>query len=153
VMDMRGMSKMRLRTLHPGGNIGIELTPISEIMHGRDRLPLVPDDAGMPDVISVMTSGRFGLSGVVDSTGALQGVITDGDLRRNFDTLATSVASDVMTRAPKTLPADMLAVDALLFLNDNKITAAFVIDRLDANQPMRPVGIVHIHDLLRFGLN
>lgn len=153
VMDMRGVSKNRLRTLHPGGSIGLELTPVSELMHGPDRLPLISDVAGMPDVISVMTSGRFGVSGVVNDAGALQGVITDGDLRRHFDTLATATASDVMTRSPKTLPADMLAADALLFLNDNKITAAFVIDRFDAVHPMRPVGIVHIHDLLRFGLN
>jgi arabinose-5-phosphate isomerase len=153
VMDMRGISKSRLRSLHPGGNIGLQLTPITEIMHGRERLPLVAEGAGMPDVISIMTSGRFGLSGVIDGLGNLVGVITDGDLRRHFDSLVTATASEVMTRSPKTLPGDMLAADALMFLNDNKITAAFVIDRFDAAYPMRPVGIVHIHDLLRLGLN
>ena len=153
VMDMRGISKSRLRSLHPGGNIGLQLTPITEIMHGPERLPLVAQSAGMPDVITIMTSGRFGLSGVVDQAGSLVGVITDGDLRRHFDSLPTATAGQVMTRSPKTLPGDMLAADALMFLNDNKITAAFVIDRFDTAHPMRPVGIVHIHDLLRLGLN
>lgn len=153
VMDMRGVSKNRLRSLHPGGNIGLELTPISELMHGPDRLPLVNQRALMPDVISAITSGRFGVSGVVDDSGALVGVITDGDLRRHFDALPTAAAEDVMTRSPKTLPADMLAADALLFLNDNKITAAFVVDNPDSKRPVWPMGIVHLHDLLRYGLN
>lgn len=153
VMDMRGISKSRLLSLHPGGNIGLQLTPIVEIMQGPERLPLVPVGAGMSDVITIMTTGRFGLSGVIDDKSGLVGVITDGDLRRHFDALPTATAGEVMTRSPKTLPGDMLAADALMFLNDNKITAAFVVDRFDTVHPMRPVGIVHIHDLLRFGLN
>lgn len=153
VMDMRGVSTHRLRSLHPGGNIGMQLTPISEIMHGVRRLPLVSASAGMPDAISKITSERFGLTGVVDETGGLVGVITDGDLRRHFDKLLTATASEVMTRSPKTLPADLLAADALMFLNDNKITAAFVVDARNAERVSRPVGIVHIHDLLSFGLS
>jgi arabinose-5-phosphate isomerase len=153
VMDMRGVSMNRLRSLHPGGSIGLQLTPIAEIMHGARRLPLVKAQADMPDVISKMTSGRFGLAGVIDDTGELIGVITDGDLRRHFAALSTANAFDVMTRSPKTIPADMLAADVLMFLNDNQITAAFVVDRLDTAHPGHPVGIVHIHDLLRFGLN
>jgi arabinose-5-phosphate isomerase len=150
VMDMRGVSKSQLHAFHPGGNIGLQLTPISELMHGADALPLVREHARMPEVISVMTAGRFGLAGVVDDAGNLLGVITDGDLRRHFDSIATARAADVMTRSPKSMPMEMLAVDALLFLNDAKITAAFV---LDGVQRARPIGILHIHDLLRFGLN
>ena len=152
VMDMRGVSKTQMRALHPAGTIGLRLTPISELMHGKDELPLITSQTGMPDAISVITSCRFGLVGVIDDKGALSGVITDGDLRRNFDKLQTAVACEVMTRAPKSIPSDMLAGDALLYLNDNKITAAFVVNRLDALHPARPVGIVHIHDLLKHGL-
>jgi arabinose-5-phosphate isomerase len=153
VMDMRGVSTNRLRALHPGGSIGLQLTPIAEIMHGADRLPLVPADAGMADVISKMTSGGFGIAGVVDGQGDLAGIITDGDLRRHIAMLDSASAAEVMTPDPKTIPGDMLAADALLYLNDNQITSAFIVNRLDTARPHRPVGIVHIHDLLRFGLN
>ena len=153
VMDMRGVSKTQMRALHPAGAIGLRLTPIAELMHGREELPLVTARTGMPDVITVITSCRFGLAGVVDERGALVGVITDGDLRRNFDRLQTAVAADVMTRSPKSVPADMLAGDALLYLNDAKITAAFVVNRLDSLHPSKPIGVVHIHDLLQYGLS
>ena len=152
VMDMRGVSKNHLRALHPAGSIGLALAPVSEIMHGAERLPLVSQDAGMPEAISVMTSGCFGLAGVTDAAGALVGIITDGDLRRRFGVLTTAFASEVMTPAPKVIPADMPAGEALVFLNDNKITAAFVVEDPAAG-PQVPLGIIHIHDLLRHGLN
>lgn len=152
VMEMRGVSRAELLAFHPAGNIGLSLAPVSEIMHGSDRLPLINQNAGMPDTISVMTSGCFGLAGVTDEAGALIGVITDGDLRRRFGVLATAFAREVMTPSPKVVSADMPAGEALVFLNDNKITAAFVVD-VPAAGPQVPVGIIHIHDLLRQGLN
>jgi arabinose-5-phosphate isomerase len=121
-------------------------------MHEAERLPLVQRNAGMPEAISVMTSGCFGLAGVVDHTGALVGIITDGDLRRRFGVLTTAFAHEVMTPSPKVIPADMPAGEALVFLNDNKITAAFVVEDPEAG-PQPPLGIIHIHDLLRHGLN
>ena len=153
VMDMRGVSEGRLHSLHPAGAIGLRLTPVRDVMHGRDDLPLVREFAGMPEVISIMTSGRFGLAGVLDNAGDLIGIITDGDLRRHFGAIAVASAADVMTRHPKSLPAEMHAGDALLFLNDAKITAAFVFESKAGANPAKPIGIVHIHDLLRFGLN
>ncbi|HEX4848519.1 MAG TPA: CBS domain-containing protein, partial [Novosphingobium sp.] len=152
VMDMRGVSKNHLRALHPAGAIGLALAPVSEIMHGADRLPLVSRDAGMPEAISVMTSGCFGLAGVTDADGTLVGIITDGDLRRKLGVLSTAFAGEVMTPAPKVIPAEMPAGEALVFLNDNKITAAFVVEDPAAG-PQAPLGIIHIHDLLRHGLN
>ena len=152
VMDLRGVTVNRLRSLHPGGSIGLRLTPIAELMHDATHLPLIAADAGMPDAISVITSKRFGLAGVVDDAGELIGVISDGDLRRHFDRLQTATAAEVMTRQPRSVPSDMIAADALLLLNDAKITAAFVVNRLDAAHPARPVGIIHIHDLLNYGL-
>jgi arabinose-5-phosphate isomerase len=152
VMDIRGVSREDLRVLHPAGVIGLALTPVSELMHEAERLPLVQRNAGMPEAISVMTSGCFGLAGVVDHTGALVGIITDGDLRRRFGVLTTAFAHEVMTPSPKVIPADMPAGEALVFLNDNKITAAFVVEDPEAG-PQTPLGIIHIHDLLRHGLN
>jgi arabinose-5-phosphate isomerase len=77
-------------------------------------------------------------------------MITDGDIRRHFASLSSSVAYDVMTRDPKTLPGSMLADDALAFLTGAKITSAFILDGVGEG---RPVGIVSMHDLLRYGLN
>ena len=153
VMDVRGISEGRLHSLHPAGAIGLRLTPVCDVMHGRDELPLVREFAGMPEVISIMTSGRFGLAGVLDNAGGLIGIITDGDLRRHFCEISVASAADVMTRQPKSLPAGMHAGDALLFLNDAKITAAFVFDNQAGANVAKPIGIVHIHDLLHFGLN
>jgi arabinose-5-phosphate isomerase len=152
VMDMRGVSKNQLRTLHPAGSIGLALAPVSEIMHGADRLPLVSRNAGMPEAISVMTLGCFGLAGVIDEAGHLIGIITDGDLRRRFGVLTTAFAHEVMTPLPKVIPAEMPTGEALVFLNDNKITAAFVVEDPDT-APYKPQGIIHIHDLLRHGLD
>lgn len=150
VMDLRRVSRNYLRDIHPGGAIGLRLAPVSEIMHGPERLPLVSLDADMADAISVMTSGRFGVAGVVNHAGQLVGMITDGDVRRHFSSLSSSVASDVMTCDPKSLPGTMIASEALSFLTDSKITSAFVLDGLGEG---RPIGIISIHDLLSYGLN
>lgn len=152
IMDMRGVSKNWLRAVHPAGSIGLALSPLAEIMHGKDRLPLVRGSASMPEVISVMTRGCFGLAGVVNDTNALIGIITDGDLRRRFGVLTTAFAHEVMTPSPKVLPAEMPAGEALMFMNDNQITAAFVVEDTSITAP-HPLGIIHIHDLLRIGLN
>ena len=151
VMDMRGISKSRLHMLHPGGHIGLALTPVGEIMHGPEKLPLVRTGAAMPETLSVMTSGCFGLAGVTDDEGLLLGVVTDGDLRRRFSMLATATAGELMTPDPKLIPIETAAKDALAFLNANQITAAFVFSGA-ADGPVRPLGIIHIHDLLRFEL-
>ena len=151
VMDLRGVSREDLAVLHPGGVIGLSLAPVTDIMQGRDRLPLVFRDSAMPQAISTMTSGCFGLLGVVDENGRLIGLITDGDLRRHFDVLTTACAAEVMTLSPKVIPTTMPAGDALKFLNEHKITAAFVVED-PTSGPQPPVGIIHIHDLLRHGL-
>ncbi|WP_226018788.1 SIS domain-containing protein [Novosphingobium sp. FKTRR1] len=152
VMDLRGVSRQRLQALHPAGSIGLALTPLAEVMHAAERLPLVPIDADMCEAVAVMTRGCFGLVGVTDPGGGLVGVITDGDLRRHFAVLQSARAGEVMTRMPKVLPADMTAGEALMFLNDNQITAAFVMVEPNDGAAGRPAGIIHIHDLLRFGL-
>lgn len=151
VMDLRGLSRKDLAVLHPGGVIGMSLAPVNELMQSGERMPLVARNAAMPQAISVMTSGCVGVVGVIDAAGHLVGLITDGDLRRHFAVLTTATAAEVMTPSPKVLPATMLAADALAFLNEHKITAAFVVQDPEVG-PQAPLGIIHVHDLLRHGL-
>jgi arabinose-5-phosphate isomerase len=150
LMDLRGISRASLKELHPGGTIGLRLMTVGEMMHGGDRMPLVDSDTPMRDVIMTMTSMGFGVAGVRDDRGRLAGIITDGDLRRHIGDLLDQIASAVMTPNPKTVPADMLAEDALMFLNDAQITTVFV---MDDHESGKPVGIVHMHDFVRFGLS
>lgn len=152
LMEIRGFSRDGLKALHPGGSLGLRLTPVADIMHGPDRMPLVAPEARMREVIPTMTSSGFGIAGVVDAASRLIGVITDGDIRRHFDQLPTATAEDVMTCSPKTVLSTVLAEEALHFLNENEITCAFVIT---PNAPVNthvPVGIIHVHDFLRLGL-
>lgn len=148
VMRARGVSRDRLQALHPGGTIGLRLTPVSAVMHVGRQMPLVAPDAPMRDVIVTMTAMSFGVAGVVDAAGHLIGVITDGDLRRHIDALMASTAGDVMTRGPVTIALDAMAEDAVALMNDNRITSLFVVDPVQARLP---VGLVHIHDFLRAG--
>jgi arabinose-5-phosphate isomerase len=153
LMDMRGFSAEGMKVLHPGGTVGLRLTPVRDIMHGGDSLPLVDQHASMRQVIATMNSTGFGIAGVIDRAGRLIGVITDGDVRRHYEELATATAQAVMTSNPKTVDTEMLAEKALQYINENKITCAFV---MEPNAPVNtnvPVGIVQVHDFLRIGLN
>jgi len=153
LMDMRGFSREGMKALHPGGLLGLRLMPVAEIMHGAGRMPLVGENAPMREVIVTMTSMGFGIAGVVDKAGRLIGVITDGDVRRHFDELTMATAEEVMTPDPKTVSSDAVAEEALHFLNENKITCAFVMKRDAPVNANVPIGIVHIHDFVRVGLN
>lgn len=144
VMRLRGITRHDLALLHPGGDIGRRLMPVEQLIPRGALLPLVRPDTRMRDVILEMTSIGKGAAGVVDEQGNLIGMITDGDLRRGFDRIAYTTARDIMTCAPITIPAGTTMEDAYLMLNDAKITVAFV---MDARQPGKPIGLLHIHDL------
>lgn len=144
-MRVRGLTRERLQLLHPGGAIGDRLQPVEMIMHTGDKLPLVADNAPMLEVVLEMTRKSFGIAGVVRD-GALIGVITDGDLRRHSEQLFDLVASDVLTPQPKLVPEGTMCDDALAVLQEHRITALFVTAH---DAPMRPVGLVHIHDFAR----
>lgn len=152
VMDMRGFGQDGMQLLHPGGSIGLRLTPISQLMHSKARLPLVSPETPMREVVSVMTCKGFGVAGVVDVDGYLIGIITDGDLRRHFEGLQASRAFDVMSADPRTLSDDMLAERAAKFLNEEMITCAFVVSAVSDPNRKTPIGIIHLHDFLRLGL-
>lgn len=149
VMQAHGITRSQLELLHPGGAIGSRLLPVGRLMHGGDRLPLVRAEAPMQDVLVTMTEKSFGIAGVVDAAGHLIGTITDGDLRRKIDGLLARNAGEVMTRNPKTIAEGIRAEDAFAIMAVNRITALFV---MDAEDPERPVGLIHIHDLDRLGI-
>lgn len=149
LMDMRKVGHERIKALHPGGMIGLRLTTVSEIMHTDSRLPLVPLVMPMDEVISKMTTLGFGIAGVVDEQGRLVGTITDGDLRRHFQVLDRVCAREVMNPRPRILHPGLPAEEALRFLNDAKVTCAFVVADPAAGIPS---GIIHVHDFLRLGL-
>lgn len=148
-MKVRGVSRAGFQALHPGGTIGKRYLRVAAVMHSEDRMPLVSAGDSMRSVVLTMTTMSFGIAGVTDERGELLGVITDGDLRRHVDEVMHACARDVMTRDPITISASSLVEDALALLNLHQITALFV-TKDDA--PTQPIGIIHIHDLLRLGI-
>ena len=144
-MNRRGITRTELALWHPGGEIGSRLAPIEEVIDRDEPLPLVRGDAPMREVVFEMTSGGKGVAAVVDEDGALIGVITDGDLRRAFDQVLTARARDIMTPHPVTVSRDAPVEEVLALMNARKITVLFV---TEADDPTRPIGIAHIHDLV-----
>jgi arabinose-5-phosphate isomerase len=142
-----------MKKLHPGGTLGTRMTSVRDVMHSTPALPLVKEGESMQDVVSIMTSSGLGIAGVTDVAGRLAGVITDGDLRRNIHQLHVAKAASVMNDAPVTVEPHMLVDEVLKILNTNEITAAFVLEAEAAVNNRVPVGVVHVHDLLRLGLN
>ena len=147
LLEGRGFTTVDFSVLHPGGKLGAMLKHIGEIMHTGAAVPLKPLGTSMSDALVEMTSKGFGCVGIVDARGAVVGIVTDGDLRRHMGPgLMTAVVDDVMTKNPKTIRSTLLASEALEVLNASKITALIV------TEASKPVGIVHMHDLLRAGV-
>lgn len=147
LLERRGFSSDDFQVLHPGGRLGKHLVRVRELMHEGDALPLVDQEMAMAEVLIIMTAKGFGCVGVTDDDGALAGVITDGDLRRNMaPDLLGRTAGAVMTAGPKTIRGEALAAEALGHMNANAITSLFVVAE------GKPVGIVRMHDCLRAGV-
>jgi arabinose-5-phosphate isomerase len=147
LLESKGFTARDFKTLHPGGQLGARLKFVGDLMHKGDRLPLARIDAVMAEAIVVMTEKALGCLGVVDGNGFLKGIITDGDLRRHMGNgLLEQRAGEIMTPEPKTVSPDLLASAALELINASKITALFVVE------DGRPVGVIHVHDLLRAGV-
>ena len=148
LLERRGFSPADFRLLHPGGHLGSRLIRAKDIMRSGSELPLVSTKTPMTETILEMTAKQLGCVGVLSAEGQLVGVITDGDLRRHMEgDILAMTASEVMTANPKTIGEDTLAAQVLAMMNENKITAFFVVV-LD-----QPLGIIHIHDVLRTGLS
>jgi arabinose-5-phosphate isomerase len=149
LLERRGFTPSDFGMYHPGGKLGAMLRIVADLMHGEDELPLVGPEASMREALLVMTEKRWGVVGICGPDGRLRGVITDGDLRRHIDGLLDRTAGEVMTAGPKkAVPPGMLASEALAIMSDPPpaVTVLFVVD------DGRPVGILHVHDLLRAGV-
>lgn len=146
LMESRGFTPERFRNFHPGGKLGLQLATVGEMMHGAGDLPLVGADTSMSEVLLVMTSRGFGAAMVIEED-RLAGLITDGDLRRHMDTLMGHVAADIATKNPTTISSNDFAAEALAIMNRLKINVLPVVD-----DGARPVGILHMQDLLRAGV-
>jgi arabinose-5-phosphate isomerase len=149
LLNRRGFGAAEFRQFHPGGRLGAKLLRVRDLMHVGEAMPLATPATPMQAALLVMTEKRFGCLGVIED-GRLVGIITDGDLRRAMgpDLLARPV-SGVMTAGPRTIGPDALAAEALHMMNepDRPITALFVVDPAGA-----PLGVLHVHDLLRSGV-
>lgn len=149
LLERRRFSAHDFRRYHPGGKLGAQLLSVAQLMHKEAELPLVRRGTMLSQAIVEMTSKRFGIAGVVDDSGLLVGVLTDGDLRRAFQAGFTDVRVDeAMGRQhpPHSVSPDAMAAQALAQMSRAKITCMFVV------QNGRPAGLLHIHDLLRAGV-
>ena len=144
LLERRGFTATDFNRYHPGGKLGLRLTQVRRLMHEGAEMPLVPVTAMLSEGIVEMTSKRFGIAGVVDGEGRLVGVLTDGDVRRAFqESFRDRPIADAMGAKPQTVGGETLAVAVLARMNASRITCMFVVDG------RVPVGLVHVHDLLR----
>jgi len=152
LFEEKGFSARDFAMLHPGGALGRKLLTVEDLMHAGEEIPLVSRSTPLKDALFTISSKRLGVTGVLDASGALAGVITDGDVRRAMargtDIFRTR-AEEVMSASPKRISSSDLAASALRKMEKHSITSLFVFDGKDAD---RLVGIVHIHDLLKAGV-
>lgn len=149
LLETRGFSKQDFFVYHPGGKLGAQLRTVESLMHRGAALPRVGLDTAVPDVIAMISDRGFGCAIVIDENGLLAGIVTDGDLRRKLGGTPTPAlrARDIMTADPRWISPDALAVEALEIIDRSRISALII-----ADADRRPVGIVHVHDLLRLGV-
>jgi arabinose-5-phosphate isomerase len=146
LLESHGFTAIDFGHLHPGGKLGAQLKTVGEFMHKGEAVPLAPLGTKMSDALVLMTAKGFGCVGITDAQGKLVGIITDGDLRRHMrNDLLDARVDAVMTKSPKSVRPDQLMSETLELLNATKVTALFVVEA------GKPVGIIHVHDLLRAG--
>jgi arabinose-5-phosphate isomerase len=141
----KGFKEEDFAFLHPGGKLGKRFLRVRDLMHGGDDVPAVLAESSMHDVIYEMSNKGFGITAVVNGEGQLQGVISDGDLRRLLqkdEEILRKTAQDSMKRNPQTIDGEELASVALQMMEQRKITSLVVVDDRDRVQ-----GIIHLHDL------
>ena len=136
------------KRIHPAGSLGISMIQVKDVMHIGNKMPLVKENSKMNTSIIEMSRKSFGVVGVKNNKGKLIGIITDGDLRRNIKKNFLELsAKEMMTAKPKLIEADALMSNALKIMNKSKITCLFVVGN---KLKTKPIGIIHIHDCLRF---
>ena len=147
LIERKGFSKEEFNVRHPGGKLGSILKRVGDLMHTGQSMPILDENSNMQAVLLEMTSKCLGCVGFVDSEGNLTGMLTDGDLRRCLSaSILEEKASNLMTKNPKTVTKDMISAEALRIMHDKKITNLFVLEGT------KPIGVIHIHDLLNNGV-
>ena len=155
LLDRRGFKEEDFACYHPGGSLGKRLLlRVRDIMHTGDAIPKVADTALVKDAIYEISSKKVGVTAVVDAEGKLQGVISDGDLRRwmertekSGENLLSKQAREIMTKNPKVIGKDALAAEAVALMENSSITCLLILDA-----KARPEGVIHLHDLLKAGV-
>ena len=151
LLDRRGFTMEDFASIHPGGNLGKKLlTRIKDLMYTGEQLPIMKEDSLFKDVILEMNRKRFGAVCIVDDNGKLKGIITEGDLRREIEkgeAILQSKASLIMSTNPKVVSDQTLAVEALAILEEHNILQIITVD-----EEQKPIGMIHLHDLLDAGI-
>tara|TARA_B100000989_G_scaffold296774_1_gene280760 strand:+ start:48 stop:1007 length:960 start_codon:yes stop_codon:yes gene_type:complete len=144
LLELRGFKSSQFKNLHPGGNLGKDLKNLSDVMHTKQEIPLARLDEKMSKSLITMTRKSFGCIGVINKKKQIVGIITDGDLRRKLNSkFFEKKALEIMTKNPTLADKNMLVGEAINLMNTKKITSLFICEK------KIPIGIVHIHDLLR----
>ncbi|MGB0245453.1 MAG: KpsF/GutQ family sugar-phosphate isomerase [Paracoccaceae bacterium] len=146
LMEAKNFNTENFKVLHPGGKLGAKMMMVSQVMHKSDALPLVETQTSMKETLLTMSSRGFGIAAVVNEKDFLVGVITDGDLRRHINDLMSKTAGEIANLSPITVVRETFVVDALKLMQENKITVLIV-----TSAENKPVGILHIQDLLKVG--
>lgn len=151
LLDGRGFTENDFALSHPGGILGRRLLLcVQDLMHHDNEVPVVAETATLKEALLEMTQKKFGMTTVVAANGSLTGIFTDGDVRRAFDhrmDIHKTLIRDIMTKQPKTITRDTLALKALDLMETHKITSLVITD-----DHQTPIGIIHIHDILRTGV-
>ncbi len=146
LMEQRDFKPEDFKVLHPGGNLGLQMLTVSQLMRNKSEMAIVKDDLTMSSVVSCMTQSGFGVAILVDENGTLSGIITDGDLRRNIDNILTFSPREIATLNPTSVkPNDLVSV-ALEKMEKSKVYAIVVIEN------DKPIGLLRMHDVLRSGI-
>ena len=147
LIERKGFSKAQFNQRHPGGKLGSILQKVKDLMHTGNEMPVLNENAKINDIILEMTSKRLGCVGFINDDGFLTGIFTDGDLRRCINQNLQSVtAKDIMTKKPITIDKETFATEAIKIMNEKKITNIFVIEN------DKPIGTIHVHDILKSGV-
>ena len=154
LLESRGFNAQDFAELHPGGSLGKKLLlTLDQLIHTGDDIPFVNDDTKLKDALFIISEKGLGVTGVLNNHNKLIGIITDGDIRRGLEKGGNNIfdltAKDLMSKNPKTIPSDTLALVALELMEKHNITSLFVYSSPDL---VKPDGIVHIHDILKTGV-
>jgi arabinose-5-phosphate isomerase len=151
LLDARGFTAVDFARSHPGGRLGRRLLfTVKDLMKTGEHLPKVHEDVNVAQALIEMTRKSLGMTTVINHEGKLSGIYTDGDLRRTIDKnldIRTSIIKEVMSKNPRVIDPDKLAIEALTIMENRLITSLIIV-----NPQYEPLGVIHIHDLLRAGV-